>query len=624
MADSQFSLLRQRRFGPFFCTQALGAFNDNFYKNLLVILVTYDAASYSGIDPVQLTQLAGGLFILPFGLFSGIAGQLADRFDKITVMRAVKMLEVGIMCLATLGFMSHHIWVLLGALFLMGVHSTFFAPAKYGLLPSVLESRELVGGNAMLEMGTFVAILLGQSLAGPVAASGSTAVIGPTLLAVSLFGLLASFYIPKMAPAAPDLAIDWNLWRSTKENMAVAHRDRNVFLAILGISWFWFFGILILAQMPIYASRILNGPEITVTILMFGFTLGIGAGSLLCERLSGGRLEIGLVPFGSLLMTLFGVDLYFATPVAPPVAASTLSALLQSTATWRIVIDLMLIGLAGGLYIVPLYALVQRRTPMAVMSRVIAATSIWNAIFMVVASLFGALMIHNGVSVPELLLCCALLNFVVTAIIYVQVPEFLLRFLAWALTRLVYRVRVIGADHVPRKGPALVICNHVSYVDALVLSSALPRPMRFVMEAAIFRFPLLNWIFTGMKAIPVSSARENRVVREAAFEAVSQALRDGHVVCIFPEGKLTRDGQISEFRPGILRILAENPVPVIPVGLSGLWGSLFSYGARGLARFLPVRFKSRVEMRIGMPLAPSGVTPDALRSIVSDLRGERG
>lgn len=624
MVDSQFSLLRQRRFGPFFYTQALGAFNDNFYKNLLVILVTYDAASYSGIDPVQLTQLSGGLFILPFVLFSGLAGQLADRYDKVTVMRAVKVFEVGIMALATIGFMTHQIVLLLSSLFLMGAHSTFFAPAKYGILPSILDARELVGGNAMLEMGTFLGILLGQSLAGPVAASGSTAVIGPTMLAVSVVGVFASFLIPKMAPAAPDLAIDWNLWRAARENLSAAHRNRDVFLAILGISWFWFFGILVLAQMPIYASRILNGPEVTVTLLMFGFTLGIGTGSLLCEKLSGGRLEIGLVPFGSLLMTIFGVDLYFATPTELPLAARSLSALLADATVWRIVFDMAMIGLAGGLYIVPLYALVQRRTPIEVMSRVIAANSIWNAIFMVVASVFGAVMIQHGISVAGLLLCCAVLNFFVTAVIYAQVPEFLLRFLAWGLARLIYRVRVVGAEHMPRKGPALVICNHVSYVDALVLSAAIARPMRFVMEAAIFKIPFLNWIFTGMKAIPVSSARENRQVREAAFEAVSDALRAGHVICIFPEGQLTRDGDVGEFRPGILRILAENPVPVIPVGLSGLWGSLFSFGARGLARILPIRFKSRVDMRIGAPLTPENLTLEGLRRVVLELRGSRG
>jgi 1-acyl-sn-glycerol-3-phosphate acyltransferase len=623
VTESQFTLLRQRRFAPFFCTQAFGAFNDNFYKNVLVILVTYNAVSYSGIDAVQLTQLAGGLFILPFVLFSGLAGQLADRFDKIVIMRAVKILEVAIMAIATAGFFMHNIWALLAALFMMGVHSTFFAPAKYGLLPAVLNSRELVGGNAMLEMGTFAAILLGQSFAGPIAASGSTTVMGLALLTVAILGVIASFFIPTMSPAAPHLRIDWNLYRSTVQNMAVASRDHTVFLAILGISWFWFFGIVVLAQMPVYASQILSGPEITVTLLMFGFTLGIGAGSLFCEKLSGGRLEIGLVPFGSLLMTVFGVDLYFATPVAAPATAHTLMALLSDPATWHILGDLVMIGLAGGLYIVPLYTLVQRRTPMDVMSRVVAATSIWNALFMVVASVSGALLVKHGASVAELLLGCALLNFIVTAIIYSQVPEFLLRFLAWGLTHLVYRVHVTGAAHVPHKGPALVICNHVSYVDALVLSAAVARPMRFVMEASIFRFAPLKWIFTGMKAIPVASAAEDRGVREAAFTAVSTALRDGHVVCIFPEGRLTRDGGVSDFRPGLLRILAENPVPVIPIGLSGLWGSVFSHGAAGIAQFLPVRFKSRVEMQIGKPIAPKSVTLDQLRETVLNLRGTR-
>ncbi len=621
MAANQFSLLGQRRFFPFFLTQALGAFNDNFYKNLLVILVTYDAASYSGINPVQLTQLAGGLFILPFVVFSGLAGQLADRYDKISVMRAVKVLEVAIMGIATFGFATHNIYALLSALFLMGVHSTFFAPAKYGLLPAVLESNELVGGNALLEMGTFAAILLGQSLAGPIAATGSTAIIGPTLFAVAAFGLLASFKIPKMSPAAPQLTLDWNLWRSTIQNLSVAHQDRIVFLAILGISWYWIYGIIVLAQMPIYASMIIRGPELTVTLLMFGFTLGIAAGSLLCERLSGGRLEIGLVPLGSLLMTVFGIDLYFSTPQLVSNVTRQISVVLADWTTWHILMDLMMIGLSGGLYIVPLYALVQRRTPIKVMSRVIAANSIWNAVFMVVASLFGALLIQHGMSVPELLLTCAILNFGVTAVIYSRVPEFLLRLLAWILMHLVYRVQVEGLENVPRRGAALVVCNHVSYVDALVLSAAVNRPMRFVMESSIFKTPILNSIFTGMKAIPVASAQEDRVIREAAFEQVSAALTEGHVVCIFPEGKLTRNGEVDTFRPGVMRILATNPVPVIPMALCGLWGSIFSHGATGLTRFLPLRFKLRVALHIGQSITASLVTPDRLRSIVLGLRG---
>ncbi len=621
MAQSQFSLLGQRRFAPFFCTQALGAFNDNFYKNILVILVTYDTVRYSGVDPIQLAQLAGGLFILPFVLFSGLAGQLADRYDRILVMRGVKIFEVAIMGIAALGFIEYDIRWLLAALFMMGMHSTFFAPAKYGLLPTVLSSRELVGGNALLEMGTFAAILLGQSLAGPIAASGSHAVIVPALLCVAILGVIASFRIPRLEPAAPDLKIDWNLWRSSLQNLRSAQEDRTVFLAILGISWFWFYGILVLAQMPVYASRILQGPEITVTVLMFGFTLGIGVGSLMCERLSAGRLEIGLVPFGSLLMTVFGIDLYFSTPHVWSAEVLPLGKVLAAPTTWHILADLVFIGLAGGLYIVPLYALVQKRTPLAVMSRVVAATSIWNALFMVAASLMGAALLKTGMSVEGLLLTCAVLNFVVTAFIYVQVPEFLLRFLAWILARLVYRVRSVNSDFVPKKGPALVVCNHVSYVDAIILSACIPRPMRFVMESAIFQLPVFNWIFQGMKAIPVASAAEDRAVREAAFAAVADALRQGHVVCIFPEGKLTRDGEMSDFRPGLLRILAENPVPVVPIALGGLWGSMFSHGARGFSRYLPVRLNSHVEVNVGEPIAPDAVTLESLYARVVVLRG---
>lgn len=621
MSTSQFGLLRQRRFLPFFITQAFGAFNDNFYKNVLLILVTYDAASYSGADPAQLTQLAGGLFILPFVLFSGLAGQLADRFDKVLVMRAVKLFEIVIMLIASAGILAHQLPWLLGALFLMGVHSTFFAPAKYGILPAILDNGELVGGNAMLEMGTFLAILAGQSLAGPVVASHSTMIIVPALIAVAVAGLLVSLAIPRLRPAAPDLRIDWNLLRSTIENLQVAQRDRSTFLGILGISWFWFFGIVVLAQMPIYASTILHGPELTVTALMFGFSLGIGMGSLACETLSGGHLEIGLVPLGSLLMTVFGIDLYVATPTVLPDHLRSLAELAADRRVWRLLADVSLIGMAGGLYIVPLYAMIQRRTPEAFMSRVIAANSIWNAIFMVVASLLGAVLVAHGVSVPMLLLLVALLNLLVTAFIYSLGPEFLLRFLAWVITRVIYRVRIDGLEHVPARGPALLVCNHVSYADALILSAAVVRPMRFVMEAAIFQVPVLNLIFRGMKAIPVAPASTDRAVREAAFAAVAAALREGHLVCIFPEGHLTRDGEIDTFRPGVLRILAETPVPVIPAALGGLWGSMFSRATFGDGRALTGKLWSRVHLRFGPAVAADTVDLADLQQRVGQLRG---
>ena len=337
--------------------------------------------------------------------------------------------------------------------------------------------------------------------------------------------------------------------------------------------------------------------------------------------LSGRRLEIGLVPLGSLGLTIFGVDLYFATPAAVPPHELTWLALLAWPGVWRVLADVTLIGISGGLYIVPLYALTQRITPPEIMSRVISANSVWNAVFMVVASLFGAAMLARGVSIPVLILVVALLNLAVAMFIYVRLPEFLLRLLAWFIARVVYRIRTTGLEQIPARGPALVICNHISYADALVLSAAIPRPMRFVMEAAIFRIPVANLVFRGMKAIPIATRDEDPAVREEAFRQVIQELANGQLVCIFPEGRLTADGAIGEFRPGLLRILKEKPVPVVPVAISGLWGSAFSRSHRGVARSLPRRLWARINVRIAAPVPAAAVTLESLARAVADLRG---
>jgi 1-acyl-sn-glycerol-3-phosphate acyltransferase len=621
MAESQFRLLSERRFLPFFGTQALGAFNDNVYKNALLLIVSFETASYTSTDPGVLNQIASGLFILPFVLFSGLAGQLADRFDKAVVMRIVKCCEIGIMALAGAGFHFHNMPLLLAALFLMGAHSTFFAPAKYGLLPQVLATDELVGGNALLDAGTFLAILLGQVLAGVLAAQHSLPPLYSALFIIALAGLGISLLIPPVAPVAPTLRIDWNLARSSLENLRAASSDRVVFLAVLGISWFWFFGALIITQMPQYAKLLLHGTEDVFVLLLLAFSIGVGAGSLMCERLSGRRLEIGLVPLGSLGLTIFGIDLFFATPTHPSPVELGAFALLAAPHGWHVIVDVTLIGVFGGLYSVPLYALMQRRAPREVMSRVVSANSIWNAVFMVVAAGFGAIMLGLGVTIPQLLLVAAILNFAVTAFIYARVPEFLLRFLAWLIARVLYRVRVRGLEHMPEEGGALVVCNHVSFADALVLSAAIHRPMRFVMEASIFRIPIAKSVFRGMKAIPIAPAAEDAAVREAAFAQILTELAAGHLVCIFPEGRLTTDGTIAEFRPGLMRVMKERPVPVVPVALSGLWGSSFSRRYHGFARYLPRRLWARIDVAVGAPLAPGAVTPERLHAVVAQLRG---
>lgn len=618
--QSQFKLLVQRRFLPFFGAQALGAFNDNVYKNTLVIVATYQAASYTSLEPALLTNIAAGLFILPFVLFSGMAGQLADRYDKARVLKFVKAAEIAIMAIAGFGFATHSMEVLLGALFLMGMHSTFFAPAKYGLLPEVLRDSELVGGNAMVEMGTFVAIVLGTLVAGLLAGHGGIALIVSTLIAIATLGFLSSLAIPKLQPAAPTLKIDWRPWTSTWENLRAAGESRTVFLSILGISWFWFYGAVVLAQLPLYTKDVLGGSEEVVTVLLVMFSAGVGIGSLLCERLSGRKVEIGLVPFGSIGLTVFAVDLYLATPA---LAGSNLSAhdFIHSPGAWRVLMDMALIGLFGGLFIVPLYAMVQQRTRREIMSRVIGANSILNAVFMVVAAGLAALALNAGLTIPQLLLLTGVLNAFVAIYIYSLVPEFLLRFIAWLLIHFVYRLDRRGIDNIPEEGPALLICNHVGFADAIVISAACPRPIRFIMESSIFRIAVLSTIFRGMKAIPVAPQKEDPAVYERAFELVAAELRDGNLVCIFPEGRLTPDGEIGEFRAGMMRILKDTPVPVVPLSLSGLWDSMFSRKYKRVWKRLPRRFLAKITLNVGQPVPAEQAEVQDLRQRVVELRG---
>ncbi len=620
--SSQFRLLAERRFGPFFIAQALAAFNDNLFKNVLVILATYQTASYTSIAPALLTNIAAGLFILPYVLFSGIAGQLSDRYDQTRVLKIVKGIEIVIMSIAALGFVQHDIRILLSALFLMGVHSTFFAPAKYGYLPQVLHAREIVGGNGLVEMGTFLAILLGTLTAGLLGEHGHLGVIVTATIGVAVIGFIASLAIPNLAPTDTAMKVDWNLWTSSWTNIRVARESRVVFLSILGISWFWFYGALVLAQLPTYSKTVINGSEQVVTLMLVLFSTGVGMGSLLCNRLSGHKVEIGLVPFGSIGLTVFAIDLFLMTPHLP--ATHTLSAreFLAQPHGIRMAADLALVGLFGGLYIVPLYALVQQTAPKHVMSRVISTNNILNAVFMVAAAGLAALCLSRGMTVPQLLLLTAILNAFVAIYIYSLIPEFLLRFVAWILMHLLYRVRERGIDNIPEQGGALIVCNHVSFVDALLLSAASPRPIRFVMESSLFKLPVVNLFARGMKAIPVCSAKEDRATMERAFAKVASELRAGNLVCIFPEGKLTADGNMNVFRPGMTRIITETPVPVVPIAIGGLWNSMFTRAEKIFWRRLPRKLFAKITVSAGPPVAPELAAPDKMREIVLTLRGD--
>ena len=621
----QFALMRQRRFLPFFFTQFLGAFNDNVYKNALVVLLTFQAARYTTLAPGILVNLCAGLFILPFFLFSATAGQIADKYEKSRLIRLTKLLEIGVMALASLAFALESLALMLACLFLMGAQSALFGPVKYAILPQHLQEDELVGGNALVESGTFIAILIGTLAGGLlVAMEHGTVWVSAVVVILAVLGYLACRGIPTAPAAAPALCINWNPLTETWRNLRFTRGNRSVFLAILGISWFWFYGAVFLSQFPAYAKDVLGGDENAVVMLLAVFSIGIGIGSLLCERLSTGHVEIGLVPFGSIGLSLFALDLWWASPVwaSPAAAAAPIAELLARAGTWRVLFDLLAIGIFGGFYIVPLYALIQSRSEPEHRSRIIAGNNILNALFMVVAAGMGAGLLAAGLNVPQLFLVTGLLNVAVAIYIYTLVPEFLLRFLVWLLVHSIYRLQVQGIHHVPEKGPAVLVCNHVSFVDALVIMAASPRPIRFVMHHQIFRWPLLRFLFRESRAIPITSPKADPVMAARAFDDIAAVLDAGELIAIFPEGRLTGDGEIDTFRPGVRRILARNPVPVVPMALRGLWGSFFSRkGGKAMTRPLRRGIFNRIELVCGEALAAAEATPDALQRRVAELRG---
>ena len=623
-SPNQFDLLRQRRFGPFFWTQFLGAGNDNIYKNALIIFVAFHAASVTTLDAHALVNLAGAVFIAPFVLLSATAGQLADKYEKSRLIRYIKVFEIVIMVVGLIGFWQRDLALLLVALALMGVHSTLFGPVKYAILPQHLKPEELVGGNGLVEMGTFVAILLGTISGGLLVAipNDGPRIAGAVAIVVAVAGYVVSRAIPHTPAVAPELELNWNPFTETWKNLRFAQGNRVVWLSMLGISWFWFYGAIFLAQFPGFSKDVLGGDEHVVTFLLALFSIGIGIGSLLCERLSGRKVELGLVPFGSIGLSLFAFDLWLASRDLHAIDVAGLRAFFESAAHWRVAADLVLIGLFGGFYIVPLYALIQARSDAAYRSRIIAANNILNALFIVASAAVAIGLLRAGVSIPELFLVTALMNAVVALFIYSLVPEFLMRFLAWLLVHTAYRVRTEGLDNIPEDGPCIVVCNHVSYVDAVVIAACVRRPIRFVMDHRIFRIPVLSFIFRAMRTIPIAPAKEDAAMKERAFAQAGEALSAGEIVGIFPEGKLTETGEMNPFRPGVQQMLALAPVPVVPLALSGLWGSFFSRSHQGRAMRKLRGIFSRITLIAGPPISPAGASPEHLQAAVLALRGK--
>ncbi|HEY8607405.1 MAG TPA: MFS transporter [Noviherbaspirillum sp.] len=628
---NQFALLKQRRFAPFFWTQFSNAANDNLFKFAFTVMVTYQL-QVSWLPPAMAGLVIGALFILPFLLFSATSGQITDKFEKTAIIRLVKNVEIAIMALAAYGFLAANVPVLLACVFLMGLHSTVFGPVKFAYLPQALNERELTGGNGMVEMGTFVAILLGNIAGGLLIAVPE---IGHVQVAVACVlmafaGRVAAQFIPPAPATDPALKINWNPVSETWRNLQMARQNLVVFRSVMGISWMWFFGAVFLSQFPSFAKEVLHGDEQVASLLLVVFSIGIATGSLLCESLGRRHVEIGLVPLGAIGMSVFGVDLYFASRSLPPSEVMGLAPFLAEPRHWRVMADLAMLSLSAGLYSVPMYALIQLRSQPTHRARIIAANNIVNALFMVASSVIVGALLKGGMSIPEVFLCVALANAVVAGYIFMLVPEYLLRFIAWVMSHFMYRFRVTGDEHIPLTGPAVLVCNHVSFVDAILLKAASPRPIYFVMDHRIFRIPVLGALFRLARAIPVAPRSEDPAAYEQAFDAAVKVLREGDLLAIFPEGGITRDGSLQPFKGGVVKILErarEEGIapPVIPMALTNLWGSFFSrieqVNGERVAMVRPFRRGafSRVGLNIGAPVAGADAQPEALRRHVEEL-----
>jgi len=637
----QFELLTQRRFWPYFSVQALGAFNDNVYRQAMIGMLVYMALSH---DELTLySNLAPALFILPYFLFSALAGQIAEKLQKHTLIRITNVMEIIIMSAAAFGFWFQNMPVLLMALFLTGTQSTLFGPVKYSILPSILKPEELTGGNGLVEMGTSISILIGMMYGGlifQIAGNAGYTVAAVSVIALALAGYVLARLIPQIDAGAPELRISFNLWRESRTIWRLTRQRLAVRNAVLGVSWFWFVGTLLTAQLPNYAKLHLGIGELYVLPLGL-FSIGVGIGSLWCEKLSGRTVEIGLVPLGAFGISACLFDLYFARSGAALEGGLAFAEFVRNTAHWRMMLDLAGIGLFSGIFVVPLFALIQSRTQKSELARVIAGLNIQNSLFIVSAAvvgivlqmeavtIFGARIPLPGFSIPQVFLTLAIANAVVALYIFSIVPEFFMRFISWLIVRTLYRLRADGVEaHVPDAGPALIVCNHVSFMDALILAACIPRPVRFVMYYKIFNVPLMRWIFKTAKAIPIAGQKENPELMQAAFDQIDAVLAEGEMVCIFPEGRLTTDGEIGTFRPGIERILARanaagRPVPVIPMALRGMWTSMWSKRDSRLRQMrLPRRFRAKIEVLAAPAEDGTSATAAQMEDRVRELRGD--
>jgi len=621
------SLLRiftSKRFLPIFIAQFGGALNDNLFKSAMLIIVAFqltDAAAQAS----TINNVAALLFILPYFLFSTLAGQLADRGDKAVMIQRNKIAEILIVLVGALALYLQSIPLLLFILFCLGTQSAMFGPNKYAVLPQLLQGKDLVTGNALIASGTFIAILTGTFIGGILAQQQSAWIwIATGCLVTAIGGYLASLKIPRIEIGSPDLKVDWNMLGQSIKLLTLARGQQRVWTAILGVSWFWFIGSGYLTQIPTIVRYIGGGDESVVTLFLALFIIGVGLGCALAAKLSSFVVEIGIAPIAMLLLGLTGLDL------AQIEASQTLSlmginAFLDSPEGLRISLDILLIGIFGGAFALPMYTELQQASSLENRARIISINNVINAVFMVTSAILAIGIL--GVLQFQLstyLVVISILNLIYAVFVFTRTPVQSLRFLAEVFSRLFYRIESEEVAQLPEEGPALLVCNHVSYADPVVIFGASKRPIRFIMAKEIRNKAPFNLVFQASRTLAICSPLEDRKTYEETIREAANSLRNGELVMIFPEGRLSPDGEIGTFRRGVEKLLENAPVPVYPMAIRGIWGSFFSHGnGPALRSGFHLRLRRRaIQLKVGMAIPPEEVNALILQGHVETLRGD--
>lgn len=615
-AHNQFPLFGQKRFAPLFATQALGAFNDNAFKQALVILITFVLADAQGLDAGVWINLAAGVFILPFFLFSALAGQIADRYDKALLARRIKLVEICIMGLAAIGFMAESATFLLGVLFLMGTQSTFFGPIKYGILPQHLDGNELVAGNALIESGTLITILLGTLFGGLlITTSAGPLVVSGSVIGLAVVGWLTSRGIPNALAPAPNLVINRNIFTATAGMIQSAAKDRNLFLCILGLSWFWLIGAVFLTQLPAFTKNYLDADETVANLFIAVFTIGVAAGALLNNRLLRGEIAARYVPLAGLGISIFGIDFALSSGFDPANIDDGLigiGAFLSEARNWRIILDLFALAVCGGLFSVPLYALIQHLSDPKHVSRNIAANNVLNAAFMASSALAAAALLGSGWSIPAILLGVVIANFFVSLLYICKLlPRDVTKIIARFVFRLIYRVEVQGWDNYEAAGDkAVIVANHISFVDGPLLAAFLPDTPSFAINTQQAQRLIFKPFLSLAKLLPIDPRNP------MAMKTLVREVQDGRKVMIFPEGRLTVTGGLMKVYDGPATIANMADAPLLPIRISGAEFSTFSR-LKGIVR---LRWFPKITITILEPenvKAPEDLRGSALRAQLS-------